>query len=98
MIHNSSNRFTFSFLQRLHNFISLFSRLRKSTYDRLRVLQNGVLGDVMKQVMSRDPIAPILVDHHYVAVDRRLATIIDVVQDCMTSRGGRKVLIDDGTT
>ena len=51
-------------------------RFRKSTYTRLKQLQDGVLGEVLRHILSRDPIAPVLWDKHYDALDRRLIQLL----------------------
>lgn len=73
--------------------------LREATYNRLSKLKNGVLGQVLFNVLKNEPLAPILTPQHYVAVDRRLTVIFNKIDYCFTHSGGKQtVLIDDGYT
>ncbi|PIK54939.1 putative extracellular serine/threonine protein kinase FAM20C [Apostichopus japonicus] len=58
--------------------------IRKSTYQRLLILQKDEykLGDVMRESLSTDIIAPVLYEAHYAALDRRLGIIINAVRKC----------------
>ena len=49
----------------------------------------------MRELLSYDPLAPILLDAHYEAMDRRLVHILDVLEDCMQKAGAEKVLVKD---
>ncbi|CAH1780515.1 unnamed protein product [Owenia fusiformis] len=68
--------------------------LRKSTWRRLKLLQNGILSEVMREILSKDPIAPVLTEPHLMAMDRRLATIVNAVNLCI-AKNGEKVLQED---
>ncbi|CAJ1075957.1 extracellular serine/threonine protein kinase FAM20C-like [Xyrichtys novacula] len=62
-------------------------RIRRSTLLRLRLLslQGLRLSDVMQESLLQDPlaqVAPLLSEAHLSALDRRLATILQVVQTC----------------
>ncbi|KAM9844007.1 extracellular serine/threonine protein kinase FAM20C-like [Aulostomus maculatus] len=62
-------------------------RIRRSTLLRLRLLSHlGFrLSDVMRESLAQDPlaaVAPLLSEPHLSALDRRLATILQVVQTC----------------
>ena len=72
-----------------------FYRLRDTTWNRLKMLQNGVLSKVMKTIMEREPIAPVLAEAHYQAMDRRLAYIIETVHQCMERFEESDVLVSD---
>ncbi|KAM4717092.1 extracellular serine/threonine protein kinase FAM20C-like [Anableps anableps] len=62
-------------------------RIRRSTLLRLRLLSHPDfrLSDVMRESLSQDPltaVAPLLSETHLSALDRRLATVLGVVQTC----------------
>ncbi|PIK46114.1 putative extracellular serine/threonine protein kinase FAM20C [Apostichopus japonicus] len=61
--------------------------VRNSTYHRLLLLNKDEykLGDVMRESMSTDPIAPVLYEPHYEALNRRLRIIIDVIDGCLAT-------------
>ncbi|XP_061605859.1 extracellular serine/threonine protein kinase FAM20C [Phyllopteryx taeniolatus] len=66
-------------------------RIRRSTLLRLRLLSNPVfrLSDVMQQSLAQDPlatVAPLLSEPHLAALDRRLATVLQVVETCEEHR------------
>ena len=71
----------------------LIFRIRKSTWNRLLLLQDGRLSEVMRRVLSHDPLAPVLTDAHLAAMDRRLVAIIEVLQKCLEKHGEEYVLI-----
>ena len=48
-------------------------RLRRKTWERLQLLKNGVLSEVLRDILAGDPINPVLHEPHYAAMDRRLA-------------------------
>ena len=75
----------------------LILRIRKSTWEKLLSLQNGRLGNVMRRVLSHDPLAPILTDLHLQAMDRRLVVVIATIQKCLSDRGAEYVLLSWGT-
>ena len=75
---------------------ALFSyRIRESTWYRLLVVQDGILGEVLKSVLDQDPISPVLTDLHIQAIDRRLKYVLEVVQDCIQKLGTERVLLCD---
>ncbi|PIK50192.1 putative extracellular serine/threonine protein kinase FAM20C [Apostichopus japonicus] len=59
--------------------------LRNSTYQRLLLLDKDEykLGDVMRESLSLDPIAPVLYEPHYDALNRRLGIVIKEVKRCI---------------
>ncbi|XP_038136285.1 extracellular serine/threonine protein kinase FAM20C [Cyprinodon tularosa] len=62
-------------------------RIRRSTLLRLRLLSHPDfrLSDVMRESLAQDPltaVAPLLSEPHLSALDRRLATVLGVVQTC----------------
>ncbi|XP_070207560.1 glycosaminoglycan xylosylkinase-like [Littorina saxatilis] len=62
-------------------------RVRQTTYERLRVLEKGVLSSVMREVLKADPVSPVLTDPHLTAMDRRLAHVILEIQECARTQG-----------
>lgn len=72
--------------------------VRASTYDRLLDLTNGVLGQVLYNVLLSEPLAPVLTPLNYQAVDRRLETVIQAIRNCIDKHKGDEsiVLADDG--
>lgn len=63
-------------------------RVRRSTLLRLRLLSlpQYRLSDVMRASLSRDPlasVAPLLTEQHLSALDRRLATVLETIHDCL---------------
>nr|XP_054770184.1 glycosaminoglycan xylosylkinase-like [Lytechinus pictus] len=69
-------------------------RLRRSTWNTLQQFKDGRLSQVMSQVLSHDPIAPVLTNWHLEALDRRLNDIIDTMHNCFTKHGEDIVLIE----
>lgn len=66
-------------------------RIRRSTLLRLRLLSlpDFHLSDVMREALVQDPLAdmaPLLSEPHLAALDRRLATVLQVVQTCQHHR------------
>lgn len=59
--------------------------VRKSTYERLLILQREEykLGDVMRESLSTDIIAPVLYEPHYAALDRRLGIVLQEINRCI---------------
>ena len=61
------------------------------------------MSTVLKESLQSDPLHPILVEAHYVAIDRRLQQILQTVRQCIhqrkVSQSGEKtfdeVIVDD---
>lgn len=73
-------------------------RIRRSTLLRLRLLSlpDFRLSDVMRESLVQDPlasVAPLLSEPHLPALDRRLATVLQVVQSCQ--RHHKDVIYND---
>ena len=75
-------------------FFILF-RLRKSLHKRLLQLRNGVLSEVMRTILAKDPLAPVLIEPYYEAMDRRLVHVLDIIDSCVEKNGPEFVLISD---
>lgn len=69
--------------------------VRRSTYERLQILTDGVLSEVLKTVMELEPLAPVLTDAHLLALDRRLKVVMDKAHWCMKQYGEMNVLVDE---
>ncbi len=54
------------------------------------------MSEVLREILAGDPIAPILTELHYNAMDRRIDKILEVVQGCISTYGEDEVLVDDG--
>ena len=69
--------------------------IRSSTLKTLLSFHNGdkTLSSVLNQSMSSDPINPVLLDKHLLALDRRLGTILGVVRDCVSATENPKDVI-----
>lgn len=63
--------------------------LRESTHKRLQVLatEKYRLSDVMRESLSRDQIAPVVLEAHLEALDRRLKLILEQVAKCISRKG-----------
>ena len=70
-------------------------RIRRKTHDRLLDLRHGVLSAVLRQILSQDPIAPVLHAPHYAAMDARLVTLLAEIDKCISKHGAQFVLIED---
>lgn len=73
-------------------------RIRRSTLLRLTLLSlpEFRLSDVMRESLAQDPltaVAPLLSEPHLFALDRRLATVLQVVRTCQHQR--QDVIYDD---
>uniref|UniRef100_A0A7N8YEH4 Family with sequence similarity 20 member C, like n=1 Tax=Mastacembelus armatus TaxID=205130 RepID=A0A7N8YEH4_9TELE len=73
-------------------------RIRRSTLLRLRLLSlpSFRLSDVMRESLAQDPlagVAPLLSEPHLSALDRRLASVLQVVQACQDQHSD--VIYDD---
>ncbi|XP_060069797.1 glycosaminoglycan xylosylkinase-like, partial [Ylistrum balloti] len=70
-------------------------RIRFRTWQRLLILQDGVLSEVLRKILNQDPISPVLWKYHYGALDRRLKGILAQVQVCIDRNGLDTVLVKD---
>ncbi|XP_048021856.1 extracellular serine/threonine protein kinase FAM20C [Megalobrama amblycephala] len=77
-------------------------RVRRSTLLHLHLLSlpSYRLSDVMRASLSQDPlsaVAPLLTEPHLSALDRRLATVIQTIQDCLEQHQHHSDVIYDDT-
>ena len=70
-------------------------RIRSETYRRLNRLKGGVLSSVLRHILSHDPLAPVLIEPHYSALDRRLKAVIQTIEKCIARFGVTYVLQSD---
>ncbi|XP_016409812.1 extracellular serine/threonine protein kinase FAM20C-like [Sinocyclocheilus rhinocerous] len=75
-------------------------RVRRSTLLRLHLLslQSYRMSDVMRASLSQDPlavVAPLLTEQHLSALDRRLETVIQTIQDCLQQHQHHSDVIHD---
>jgi DNA-binding HxlR family transcriptional regulator len=54
------------------------------------------LSDLMRDSMATDPVAPILLERHLRALDRRVKIILKTVYECVQKKGADNVMIMDG--
>ncbi|XP_052447099.1 extracellular serine/threonine protein kinase FAM20C [Carassius gibelio] len=78
-------------------------RVRRSTLLRLRLLslQSYRMSDVMRASLSQDPlavVAPLLTEQHLSALDRRLETVLQTIQDCLQQHQHHSDVIYDDIT
>ncbi|XP_022598023.1 pseudokinase FAM20A [Seriola dumerili] len=71
--------------------------IKRSTLLRLQLLARPEyrLSDVMKESLDGDPLQPILMEPHLLALDRRLQKILRVVQRCVRRLGEDEVITKD---
>lgn len=65
--------------------------IRSSTFERLKLFVD-VLGGSLNELMSTDPLHPVLDPPHLDAMDRRLKTVIATVHICIDKRGISNVI------
>ena len=61
----------------------------------MKLLRGGVLSAVLRHVLARDPIAPVLWEPYYDALDRRLEQALQHIEKCIKDRGAPYVLVQD---
>jgi len=61
--------------------------IRSSTLNTLVKFHQGPqsLGDALKQSLKTDAVSPVLLDDQFVAIDRRVSLILQVIRECLTS-------------
>ena len=48
-------------------------------------------------MLDKDPVAPVLANDHYVAIDRRLRHILDEIEICTAKHGIKNVLVQENS-
>ena len=61
----------------------------------MKLLRGGVFSTVLRHILSRDPIAPVLWEPYYDALDRRLEQALQHIEKCIKDRGAPYVLVQD---
>ncbi|XP_061169681.1 glycosaminoglycan xylosylkinase-like [Saccostrea echinata] len=90
-----------SFGNPFHDEISILAPLyqccviRYDTYNRLLTLSDGILSQVLRNVLKQDPISPILTEEHYQALDRRLKIVLEKIKTCLDNKQENRVLVRD---
>lgn len=71
--------------------------IRKSTFLKYAKLYTGQerLSSLMEDALHNDPVAPVLIQGHLNALDRRLVKILHAVAVCLDSRPVYDVIIAD---
>ncbi len=54
------------------------------------------LGEALKRSLNTEAIAPVLIDEHFEAVDRRVNITLKAVAECVQTHGAKKVVFHDG--
>ncbi|XP_030629369.1 extracellular serine/threonine protein kinase FAM20C [Chanos chanos] len=77
--------------------LSQCCRVKKSTHLRLQLLakEEYKLSALMEESLRNDALAPILIQPHLEAMDRRLRLILQVIGDCVEKEGYANVVEDD---
>lgn len=75
---------------------AIYYRIRSSTLERLYELTDGALGRIMRQVTADEPVAPLLAEPHFKAMDRRLAIVLHTIDDFVRDSSMEAVLVSDG--
>jgi len=72
-------------------------RIRQSTWNRFQSIskQKTSLSELLRKATKDDPVAPILSDLQYKAIDRRLKIAINAVKTCIRQHGENAVLVSD---
>ncbi|XP_058262559.1 extracellular serine/threonine protein kinase FAM20C [Hemibagrus wyckioides] len=80
--------------------LSQCCRVKKSTHLRLQLLakEEYKLSVLMEESLQRDSLAPILIQPHLEAMDRRLRLVLQVLADCIEKEGYSSVVEDDMTS
>lgn len=76
----------------------LFSfRIRRSTWNRFQSIatKNTPLSELLRKATEEDPVAPVLSDPHFRAIDRRMKIAIDTIKKCIKSHGEAGVLFSE---
>ena len=82
--------------KRTFSFLICF-RIRRSTWNRFRSIskQKTPLSEILRKSTKDDPVAPVLSDLQFKAIDRRLRIAMNTVQRCIEEYGESAVLISD---
>ena len=56
----------------------------------------GGLGAALEKSLATDDIAPVLLDKHYQAINRRVKIILKTINVCLGKKEASDVIVDDG--
>lgn len=70
-------------------------RFRRATIAALRA--NAQLGEALEASLAKDPLAPVLDERHFAALDARVAKLLAHVDGCIAEQGEGAVLLGDAT-
>lgn len=72
--------------------VFIWIRLRQSTHERVKLLASDRyrLSDVMRDSLATDRLAPVIIEEHLEALDRRLSIIIEQLTRCVTRIGSEE--------
>lgn len=67
--------------------------IRETTLKTLLNFHNGPkpLSQIMRESLSKDPIAPVLAEQHLIALDRRVQIILQELRKCVNEFGKKNV-------
>ena len=51
------------------------------------------LGQTLKQSLLEDPVAPVLLDAHFSAIDRRVGIILKLIRECLQATSNASEVI-----
>ncbi|XP_018092327.1 pseudokinase FAM20A [Xenopus laevis] len=71
--------------------------VKEDTWLRLKLLSTPEyrLSDVMRESLSQDRLQTVLTEPHLLALDRRLQTVLQVVEECVQKHGNGSVIIKE---
>lgn len=73
-------------------FSILCCRLRRTTYDRLAIFSGRTFTELLNQLTKLDLLYPLLTEHHFKALERRLLTVYAAIEVCFDRWGKENVL------
>lgn len=97
--------FSYRFGKAFHDEISILAPIyqcclmRYSTLEKLMKFDRGPvkLSEAMRKLESEDLVAPVLLEQHLLALDRRVKIILKTIFKCIEKNGkSQNVVIDDG--
>ena len=79
------------------NAVCISFRLRRSTWNRFQSIatKKTPLSELLRKATEEDPVAPVLSDPHFRAIDRRMKIAIDTIKKCIKSHGEAGVLVSE---
>jgi len=68
-------------------------KIRQTLYDRLKLLEQGSLSTLIKEITLKDAVYPLLIEPHLDAINRRLGTVLRVVELCTELNNPDQVIV-----